>query len=370
MIKPQHFIGLAVAAFLSVIAALAVYASTNRWSNESIEGAALVPGLSSKLANVKAIEITQGGKTLTIAQGDKGWQLREKGGYPARLAAVRTLLLALADSKLVEPKTSLKDKLGLLELEDPAGKDAKSKRVRLLNGSNGVMADLVFGKTHYDAFGSGRGGTYVRNANENQSWLATGDAKISSNITDWTDVSLFKVDKDDIEKVVLTPAGEKPIVIAKGPPPEPATPAPNKDEEKAKLEKSPTPPKAEKDKAKYHVVDMPAGEVLKKDARLDDIPDGFSLLEFDDVRKLDSTPVGNTVSVARIEDKDGLSLTFRVHKDGEDRWISFTAEGKNDKARKEAEALNDKAKGWEFKIPSWRGDLMARTHAELFEKKG
>ncbi len=82
--------------------------------------------------------------------------LASHGNYPARAEVVRGLLVKMAEADLVEPKTNVKDRFALLELEDPAGKDAKSRLVRLLDAKGAVITEVIVGKKRVDAFGANR----------------------------------------------------------------------------------------------------------------------------------------------------------------------------------------------------------------------
>ena len=84
---------------------------------------------------------------------------RLSGRRPRRCARCSS---GLAEAELVEAKTRRADRYALLELEDPAAKDAKSRLVRVLDGKGSVLAEVVVGKKRIDAFGVGKSGTYVR----------------------------------------------------------------------------------------------------------------------------------------------------------------------------------------------------------------
>jgi hypothetical protein len=253
VIKPHQFIVLAASAAVSVVLALGVYVSNNNWSKGTVEGAAFLPDLASRINSVGAIEITQGGKTLTLARDGAAWNVRERAGFPAKPDGPRALLVALARAQLIEPRTAVAEKLALLELEDPTAKDAKSRHVRVLDGSGNVISDVILGKTRYDAFGSGKGGIYVRRARETQSWLATGDPKVTSDLKDWIETSVYSEDADKITKVTIENPGEEALVIEKRPP----------EENKAEEAKNATaPPKPDAKKSKYHLAKMPEGKKL------------------------------------------------------------------------------------------------------------
>lgn len=361
MIQPHQFVGLAAATALSVVMALGLYANANRWSAGKIEGAAFLPELAQKINSVSALEITQGGQKLTLDRVGERWIVRERGGFPAKSEAARSLLVMLAQSQLVEPKTSVKDKLSLLELEDPAAKDAKSRGLRVLDINSKPIANVVLGKTRFDAFGSGKGGSYVRQANATQAWLATGDAKVSAEIKDWIDTKVMTADAAKVLRLTIENPGEEALVIEKSPP--------EAKDEKAKDAKAPpaspmAPPAKEQ---KFRLAKLPDGQKLKKDAAIDPIVEAFNSLDLDDVRKLDATPSGDKVTVLKLESEGNQTVTFRLRKDADGAsWLSLVATGEGD-AKKHADELNARTGGWEYKIPTWKAEQIAKRRADLFE---
>ncbi|MGE0768983.1 MAG: DUF4340 domain-containing protein [Hyphomicrobiaceae bacterium] len=366
MIKPQQFIGLAAATAVSVVLALGVYISnSNDWSKGTIEGAPFLPDLASRINSVGAVEITQGGTTLTLARDGSAWKVRERDGFPTKPEGPRALLVALAQAQLVEPRTAVAEKLSLLELGDPAAKDSKSRHVRVLDSDGKVISDVILGKTRYDAFGSGRGGVYVRRANETQSWLATGDPKVTSDLKDWIETSVYKGDAATITKVTIENPGEEPLVIEKRPPAEKIAGETKAEGAKAPAT-TPAPPKPDEKKGKYQLAKMPDGKKLKEGAKLDDIVEAFGSINLDDVRKLATPPTGDKVQVIKVEADKGPIVTFHLRTDGDAHWLSLSATGEGD-AKKQADEINAKAKGWEYKIPKWKADQIGKRRADLFE---
>lgn len=353
MIKPHQFVTLAAATAVSVLLTVGVYLASNNWSAGRIEGKAFLPELASGINSAGTIEITQGAQKIVVERAGQSWQVKDRGGFPAKTEAARTLLVALAQAQLVEPRTSVKDKLGLLELEAPSDKDAKSRGVRVLDGNGRALADIVVGKTRFDAFGSGRGGIYVRKANETQSWLATGDPKVTVDIRDWVDTNVFALEADKIAKVTIETQGETALVIEKAPPPPPAEPG-----------KPPAPSAARPEK--FKVANLAEGQKLKAGAGIDGIVEAFGSIGLEDVRKLAAPPTGEGVQVIKVEAADGHAVTFHLRKDGEASWLSLSASGEGD-AKAKADAINAKAKGWEFKIPSWKAEQIGKRRGDLIE---
>jgi hypothetical protein len=335
VIKPHQFVTLAAATVVSVLLTVGVYLASNNWSAGRIEGKAFLPELASGINSAGTIEITQGAQKLVIERAGQSWQIKDRGGFPAKTEAARTL-----------------DKLGLLELEAPSDKDAKSRGVRVLDGNGRALADIVVGKTRFDAFGSGRGGIYVRKANETQSWLATGDPKITVDIKDWVDTNVFALEADKIAKVTIETPGETALVIEKAPPPP------------AEAGKPPAPSAARPEK--FKISNLAEGQKLKQGAGIDGIVEAFGSIGLEDVRKLASPPTGDGVQVIKVEAAGGPAVTFHLRKDGTASWLSLSASGEGE-AKAKADAINAKAKGWEFRIPSWKADQIGKRRADLIE---
>lgn len=341
MVKPQHFVVLGVVTAVALVWAALLHASANRWSAGNVEGGPMLPEFARQVTSLGGIEITKGGKKLTLERKGDQWTLKERGGYPALADKVRALAVQLTGATLAEPKTAAKDRWSLLELEDPAGKDAKSSLVRMLDAHGKPAAEIVIGKSRSNAFGAGRGGIYVRRPNETQTWLATGEPNITIDVKDWVDPAIYKADVPKLKRVTVEHANEVPIVVEKGTEPD----------------------------AKFALKEVPTGLKLKQTAGVEQIALGFGSIDIEDVRKLDSTPIGEKVSVITTESADGLTVTFRLRRENDptESWLSFTAAGESDEAKKAADAINAKAGGWEFKIPGWKADQIGRRAADLFE---
>ncbi len=341
MIKPQHFVALAIAALASLLLSVGLYASTYRFTSGKVEGTLLLPELARQGDRIASLELRQGEKKLTLQRNGNDWRIAEREGFPANPDRIRALLIALSKTELVEPRTAVKDNWKLLELEDPAAKDAKSRAIRILDAKGAPLGDIVLGRARPDAFGPGKGGIYVRRPAETQTWLAMGDAKGGLDLKDWIALTAFEIDTTTIAKITIEHPGDEPIVVDKG----------DGKEAKFKLAKA-----------------LPEGMKLKQGVTIDQIGGGFAAIELDDVRRLAATPTGDKVSVIKLEAEGGPVVTFRLRKDGEATWLSLGATGESDGAKKKAEAINARAVGWEFKLPQWKVDQIGRRMADIIEK--
>ena len=337
--KPRAFAALSVVTVVALVVAIATYAAQNRWSHVKVSGAGLIPGLAAQASRIAKIELKQGEKALTLARDKEAWSLADRGGYPAKPEAVRALLVKLAGAELVESKTRNKDRYALLELEDPAAKDAKSRLLRLLDDKGGVIAEAVVGKKRLDAFGGNKSGTYVRKPGDAQTWLASADLDVSVAVRDWVQTGVLDVPAAKIAKVTVEIPGEEPLVIARD----------------------------AGDATKYALVGMPEGKKLKEGAGIDAIVRAAGNIDLEDVRKPAAAAAPGDVSVVKIEADGGLAVTVRLRKEGADTWVALEASGADGDAKKAAEDITTRTQGWEFKVPAHKAQSILKRRADLFE---
>jgi hypothetical protein len=336
--KPKTFVMIALAAVISGAAAVAAYTTYNQWDQGRVVGEKLVPALASGNVDVSSLVITREGNTLTLESNANGqWSIKERDSYPADPDKVRALLVKLAQAELIEAKTRMPDRHALLELEDPSSKDAKSRSLKLLDGSGKTIADLVIGKRRWDAFGSGKSGTYVRKAGDAQTWLANAEIDVRAEVRSWINPTLVETESDKIQTLTIHIPGE----------------------ELLKIERDAS------DKSKTQFVGLPADAKLKDTTAADGVLRAAARIDVDDVRKLDAPPSGD-VSTVSFKNEQGLEITYWLRKDGDDYWLSIAASGEGD-AKEMAEKIRNQAKGWEYKITSTKAGSLLKRRADLIE---
>jgi hypothetical protein len=338
--KPTSFAALAVATALVLAIAIVTYGAQNRWSQAKVSGASLFPNLAAQAPRIAKIELKQGEKALTLARDKDAWSLADRGGYPAKADAVRALLVKVAQAELVESKTSNKERYVQLELEDPAGKDAKSRLLRIADDKGAAIAEAVVGKKRHDAFGASKSGTYVRKPGDAQTWLSNADLDVSLAVRDWVQPSLLDLGAAKIVKLTIEVPGEEPLAI-------------------------------ERDAAntsKHTLVGIPDGKKLKEGAGIDGIVRAAGSIDLEDVRKPAAPGTsGGEAGTAKIEADGGLGVVVKLRKEGEDYWATLDATGSDGEAKKSADEIAAKAQGWEFKVPAGKAQSILKRRADLFE---
>ena len=126
--KPKHFAMLAAAAGGSLVIAIATYIAAIPWTDGNAgPREPMMAALSTRGADLAAIEITREKETLKLASKDGKWVLVSGEDYPVDEAKARELVLAATEARLVERKTALKDRHDLLGLGDHAAPGSQDR---------------------------------------------------------------------------------------------------------------------------------------------------------------------------------------------------------------------------------------------------
>ncbi|HKE47915.1 MAG TPA: DUF4340 domain-containing protein [Rhodanobacteraceae bacterium] len=307
----KTLIGLAVAALVAIVIAVAVNHANKPRSEGGGEAAAyLAPALRDHVNDVDKVAVVGAeGKTVaTLTRGADGWSLAEKGGYAADTGKLKEFLLKLADAKLLEQKTANKDKYATLGVEDVAAKDAKSVEVDL--GGLAQPVKVIVGTAN------ARSGTFVRRAGEAESWLASGNITVDRKAENWLRKDLVDVPAARIAAVEVTRPDGKVVRIAK---------------------------EAEGD-PNFKLADVPKGREAGSDYTVNGLASSLGALRLDDVVPAKDAMPGDKLLKARFAAFDGLVVdAVAWEKDGKD-YAQFTATADQDRAGKHIDATQAKEK--------------------------
>lgn len=339
-VNPKLFVSLSAAALLSLAAAGAVYVSGNRWEAGELAGAAAFPVLEKRINDVVSLQITQGGGKLEFVRDGGVWKAAEPyGGYELAANRVDPLIVRLSQADLIEPKTRDPEKYELLDLGDPDVKDSKARRIVMRDADGAVILETVLGSKRWDAFGAGKSGSYIRKPGEERTWLANLDINPTIEIEDWVEADFFAIDEATVSAVTVVHEGQEPLRIVRASGEEPAFELAGLPPESKRKESGPKP---------------------------EDVVDGYGSIALEDLRKLNATPAGANVVTSTLKTNDGLTVTFWLRGEGDEDWVSLSAEGTGE-AKKRAEEINARVKGWEYEIPSWKADKLFRSRSDFIE---
>jgi len=324
----KTLIGLAVAALFAIVIAIVVN-HANRPQSEAggeKETAYLVPALKDHVNDVDKVVITgaESKPVATLTRGANGWSIAEKNGFAADTGKLREFLLKLADAKLVEQKTSSKEKYAALGVEDVADKDAKSVEIEL--GGLQKPVKVIIGNANQ------HGGTFVRRAGEAESWLASGSFSVDKKTDSWLRKDLTDIAATRIASIDITRPDGKTVRLAKA---------------------------AEGD-ANFKLADVPKGREAGSDYAINGPASTLGGLKFDDALPAKDAPPAEKPLKARFATFDGLIVDVTAwDKDGKD-YAQFSASEDEKTASAHVDATLAKAKSDEATKPA---DAKAETPA-------
>lgn len=327
---------LGFATLIAVLAAIWVLLSEN-----SVEQAAperLYPDLADSVNAIEQVILTGPENRTELAKRDGTWVLANRNGYPADDDRVRRFLLALTQVDRVDRKTARDDRM------DRIGLGSGALRVSL----GEAAPELAIGD---EAPGAG-GLRFVRRADEEAAWTATGLPTISATPGDWMVPDLFDIARPRIHSIAVTPPDGGGYTLTRLDPQGP-----------------------------FRLADQTEAERLKEFGGADAIVTGLSFMDADDVRPfrdLDATPWALTLTSF-----DGLKLLMDLYPGPDGPWVTLSAvydpsileqeamptempDAEADVAA-EAARLNQAWAGWQFKLPAFKGEDLTQRRAALVE---
>jgi hypothetical protein len=290
-------------------------------------GTLMFPGLAPKLADATRIEITHQGTTMTLARkGDKPeapWGLVQRGMYPVQSSKLRSMLTALTELRLVEPRTSDPALYGRLGLADATDKESSAVLLRVLDSEGKSIAELLVGHRRVRTAGNVPDQVFVRRSGDARTWLAEGSLEVDADPQLWLDRDMMNIDHARVASVMVHRDGIE-LDFAK-------------QNGKLTLRAPANPPKLE-------------------DYKLDDLDRGLELLSFEDVlpdKDATGPKIGEQIGTSVFTTDDGLKIGVTLFKGEKDIWARFSATGSG-KSADEAAKLNAKLVGWTYQLGSWK----------------
>ena len=335
--SPKSFTALSILTAAALFAALVTTASVRNDGPAAGTGEAAIPGLLQKANDAGSIIIEHAGGKITMTSGEDGWTVKEGNGYRARTVKIKRSVLGLAQLTLSEPKTRLKEKFAKLELRDPAAKGANSKRVRMFDKAGKAIGDIIVGKRRPALAGTTGGGLYVRKPGDDQTWLAAGDANISTNIVDWLERKIIHLDSKRVKRVVIRHPDGETLEVAK------ATP----------------------EESLFTLGAVPAGKKIASHTEPTTIGKALENLVLDEAIKVaEATPFDPAKTLAiEFTTFDRLAVRVRMVKQNAKFWIKVEAFGKHQDAAK----ITERTKGWVYRIADYSASILTRRVKDLVE---
>lgn len=325
-----------LAAGLIVLVVLAVIGQRQTAPPTADTNAVFLPGLTDTLDDIERIEIAAAGNNTvaTLERTDDGWTVRERGGYRADLTKVRHTLLSFAEANVLEAKTANPEFYSMLGVEAIDTDDARSLEVTLVGAD--VDVEVIVG----DVAGDYR--RYVRRASEAQSYMINRDPELGESAADWLDTALIDIQSDRVRSVTVSHPDDERVTVSKS--------------------------TAEQDN--FDVADVPDGRELLYPSVANVMASVLQNLSLEDVERA-VAPAAPTI-VTEYLTFDGLAITAESLERDDGAWIRLSAAAANETSAdsdpaREAEELNQRLAGWQFKIPTYKFEQLTRRMDDLLK---
>jgi hypothetical protein len=318
-------------------------------SDTVTSGELLMPGLKDRINDIDKVTVTaaEAAESVTIARSGDEWLVVEKDSFPADVGKLREVLLALADARKLEQKTANPERLAQLGV---AGPEAGNGTLLEIAGDDLQFAVIV-GNV---AQGKNR---YVRMADDSQSWLIDKNPDLPATGGGWLAAELLDIDAARVQSVSISHADGETIRLSK----------------------------TSQDAANYNVADIPEGRELSYATVANGIAGVLNDLTLEDVRRSDA---GELATTSVFTTFDGLEISVRRYTDGDDAWLALTASvvapaiteapaeapaeatSEVEPGEEEAGTINARLAGWQYRIPEYKANLLARRWDDILKAEG
>jgi hypothetical protein len=288
---PRHRLLILLVIVVLVLAAASWLSSRRATPRDPDVGTKVLPMLAAHLNDVNELRVVKAGDVpaVTLRRGGAqqtqgGWQVVERGNYPADLSKVREALLPLSQLEIVEVKTSDPANYALLGVEDLKTSDPKSTAKRLDLGGVKPPISLLVGKS------SDYGQNYLRVAGVPRVLLAKPQLSIADEPPAWLDHALLDIPSARVQEVRVVVPERKLAPIG------PAY----------------TLTRATREQDDFTIPKLPKGRSLPNAAAANPSADALTNLYLDDVRPVAAIEDWSKDDVARAEYRlfDGTVITL------------------------------------------------------------
>ena len=306
-----------------------IFANTISNNGDSSADGLLFPALKAEINDISRVSISSAGESVTLTiEGDQ-WVLAEYKNYAADTGKLRQLILALADAKKLEEKTSKVEMYGRLGVEDSS---ANSQGTEIRLDAPDSARTLIIGNLAQREY------RYARIAGEATSWLIDQNPTLPSNLSDWLVPEILNIDSTRMQSVTITHSDGETINIHK--------------EDVAVTD--------------YSVSDIPDGRELSYPSIVDGMAGVLSGLTLEDVAEASEAPEDDSAATTVFRTFEGLEITIKSSIRDENSWITVSA-NQPDASSEEATKINERLGGWSYQIQSYKADQLRRRWDDILK---
>ena len=338
--------------FTFVVAGLVLMIPGKTGRESGIEQTVFLPGAAAQVNDIEWLRLTSAGSATVATLKREGpvWVVEEASAYRADWGRLKTLLTDLSQAEVIEVKTANPEYYPRLGVEDVSLPDAGGVMIEF-SADSGLPA-LIVGNS-----AQGRVGQYLRLRDSAQSVLIDRRIEIPAQRSDWLDQAIVDIsDAEVVEVEINHPDGESVKAF-----------------------------KYSADDENFKLQDIPDGMEIKSEWTVNALAGTLAALSLDSVAPEADFDWSNAIRL-RLLTADGLLLESELlavntdeTTDGE-HWIRLQAglyttalessvEAADDASGTGARAqtINERVRGWAYRIPGYTYDSMTRRKDDLLQ---
>lgn len=376
---------------------VAIFVNQNPASQLPNSGELLFPELLSGVNDVNEVVVETKDQTVTLVRGEDAWGIKEKAGYRADVEKVKQILIGLAELRILEPKTKNPELYDRLGLQDKEQEGSLSTTVTLKTPNNPKAALVIVGNQRPAKGNPRMSDIYVRKPGDSQTWLAIGNLPLEKMAGEWLDKEITALTTKRVHRVTVTHPGGGTLLVSKDKP----------------------------EDLDFQVDSIPAGFKVASQFNVNNVAGTLVQLSSEDVKKEEDVNFQDHAGVSAVlETFDGLRLHVQTAKEENKIFGKFSAEfdpalvrpvdatpssekgetvpaqnaaqdekatespegkqpaeqqtepsskedsvlKKPEEVQKEIEALNQRAQGWAYELPTFRVENFSKLKKDLVAK--
>lgn len=337
--SPKMVLGLAATTVIAVVAAAVTVLTEPGTGHVEVVGEPAFPALRANPDAVESIVIRTAADEVVLERHDEtGWRVATAYGYPASSGRVRELVIALADMQLIEAKTADPRRFSRLEVADVAAEDAASRLVRLLDGDDDSLVEVLIGKARNRLTGTEPAGTYIRRVGEQQSWLASGRIDLPGEGALWLDRQVLDVPAEEVVRIEVEPPDGEAYALRR------------------------------QDDG-WSLADAP--EKIIEGADPEDLAGALQALAIEAVRPRAEVAWPEAAWRFRFVTAAGLDVSLRLAEIENVAWVEIEASANPDDAEpaavERAAATSSRTAGWAYRVPERLRERLERPRADWLD---
>lgn len=355
--------------FFFFVAAVAIVGiawniSRDQAPSTEISTDSLFPELLESVNDIDRISIVSAAEAIDLARLSNGWVVSNRDNFPADIAKVRSTLLALSETTVLESKTAKPENYEKIGVNTPETSGSDSQLIDVFAGQDTKLVSLIVGNKR-SASQPGSPQYFVREADSQTALLVQGNLEVNADPTQWIETDIVDIAADRVKRVTIGTNKVTPIVVSK-----------EKSEENF-----------------YTLENIPEGFVPTSRSVVSSFGALLLGVRFDNVFSGDKITDQTVRSTSVLETFDGLRATIEQF-DFEDMVVSrfrFTYDAELVESIDQAsevttdtaptdpapepkpsvestvDVLNEKVKKWLYVLPDYKNRLLAKNFDEMIK---